>query len=87
MFHLKIPQSIIVHFGNTYFCEQVFLAKHRTNHACNSAICYELDTNLIKQLCNFTYYPSLMHEPTVLGSGLQFDKCPLPWTFSCTPEK
>ena len=51
------------YFGNTYFCEQVFLIQHSTKHTCESAIYYELNINMIKQLCNFTYYPSLILNP------------------------
>ena len=77
------------HFGNTYFCEQVFLTQHSTKHTCESAIYYESDIDMIKQLCNFTYYPSLIPEPTALDSGskLLLANLPLPWTFFCTHEK
>ena len=38
---------------------------------------------------NFTYYSSLIPEPTVLDSGskLLLANLPLPWTFFCTHEK
>ena len=77
------------HFGNTYFCEQVFLTQHSTKHTCENAIYYELDIDMIKWLCNFSYYPSLIPEPTVLDSGskLLLANLPLPWTFFCTHEK
>ena len=44
---------------------------------------------MIKQLCNFTYYPSLIPESTVLNSGskLLLANLPLPRTFFCTYEK
>ena len=77
------------HFGNTYFCVQVFLTQHSTKHTCENTIYNELDIDMFKQLCNFTYFPSLIPEPTVLDSGseLLLANLSLPWTFFCTHEK
>ena len=58
-------------FGNYYFCKDSFLTQHSTGHTCESAIFYNLEISIIKDLCTFTYYPNLKPEPTVLDSVSQ----------------
>ena len=38
-----------------YFCEELFLVKHKTKHSCESAIFYDLSSTLIKHNCEFKY--------------------------------
>ena len=35
----------------TYYCEELFLVKHKTKHSCESAIFYKLDEDTIKKNC------------------------------------
>ena len=52
-----------------YFCEEIFLVKHKTKHSCESALFYNLSSTLIKQNCNFKYMFNTSVIPTVLDGG------------------
>ena len=43
-------------FGYEFYCEELFVVKHKTQHSCESAICYDLGTDIIKENCEFQYY-------------------------------
>ena len=83
----QIPSCF--HFSNTHICEQVFLTPQNTKHTPESAIHYDIDTNLIKQLCNITNYPLLFPQTILLDSGseLHLANLLLPLTFFCIHEK
>ena len=55
----------------TYFCEELFLVKHKTKHSCESAIFYKLDSKVIKENCNFKYFYNETVIPSVLDRGSQ----------------
>ena len=67
---LRIPElrmcKIIDH---KYFCEEIFLMKHKTKHSCESALLYELPNDLIKRNCDFDYYLNTTVTPAVLDGG------------------
>ena len=42
--------------GYEFYCKELFVVKHKTSFSCESAIYVNLDTNLIKENCNFTFY-------------------------------
>ena len=52
-----------------YFCEEIFLVKHKTKHSCESALFYNLSSNLIKQNCDFKYMFNASVIPAVLDGG------------------
>ena len=53
-----------------FYCEELFVVKHKTSYSCESAIYFNLDTNIIKENCNFTiYYNKTDTIPTVLDGG------------------
>ena len=39
--------------GYEFYCEEIFVVKHKTSYSCESAIYFNLDTNIIKENCNF----------------------------------
>ena len=39
--------------GYEFYCEELFVVKHKTSYSCESAIYFNLDTNIIKEICNF----------------------------------
>ena len=39
--------------GYEFYCEELFVVKHKTSYSCKSAIYFDLDTNVIKETCNF----------------------------------
>ncbi len=54
-----------VKFAVVYFCEQLFLMKHNSEHTCESAIYHNQSPSLIKEKCNIEYYPYLNPEPAI----------------------
>ena len=54
-----------------YFCEELFLVKDRSKHSCESALYFNLSTDIIKQNCNFQYYFNKTVVPAVLDNGNQ----------------
>ena len=56
--------------GYEFYCEELFVVKHKTIYSCESAIYFNLDTNIIKENCNFRfYYNKTDIIPTVLDGG------------------
>ena len=55
--------------SHIYFCEELFLVKHKTKHSCESALFYELDSALVRQNCKFKYYYNTSVIPSVLDGG------------------
>ena len=42
--------------GYEYYCEELFVVKSRTRYSCVSAIYFNLESNIIKEYCEFLYY-------------------------------
>ena len=56
--------------GYEFYCEEFFVVKHKTSYSCESAIYFNLDTNIIKENCNFRFYYNKTDViPTVLDGG------------------
>ena len=56
--------------GYEFYCEELFVVKHKTSYSCESAIYFNLDTDIIKEICNFRfYYNKTDITPTVLDGG------------------
>ena len=56
--------------GYEFYCEELFVVRHKTIHSCESTIYFDLDTEIIKQNCNFLfYYNKTDITPAVLDSG------------------
>ena len=41
---------------HTYYCEELFLIKHKTKHSCESAIFYNLTADVVYSVCQFDYF-------------------------------
>ena len=55
--------------GYEFYCKELSV-KHKTSYSCESAIYFNLDTNIIKENCDFTfYYNKTDIIPTVLDGG------------------
>ena len=39
--------------GYEFYCKELFVVKHKTRYSCESTIYFNLDTNIIKENCNF----------------------------------
>ena len=55
--------------GNEFYCEELFIVKHQSSYSCESAIYFNLTTD-IRNNCNFDfYYNKTDITPTVLDGG------------------
>ena len=56
--------------GNKFYCEELFIVKHKSSYSCESAIYFNLTTDIIRNNCNFDfYYNKTDVTPTVLDGG------------------
>ena len=56
--------------GSEFYCEELFVVKHRTQHSCESAIYFDLGADIIKDNCEFQYYFNKTDvKPSVLDGG------------------
>ena len=42
--------------GYEFYCEELFVVKHKFQHSCESAIYFDLGIDIIKENCDFQYY-------------------------------
>ena len=42
--------------GYEFYCKELFVVRHKSIHGCKSAIYFDLDTEIIKQNCDFMFY-------------------------------
>ena len=58
------------HIAYTFYCEELFVVKHKSSYSCESAIYFNLTGDIIKSNCNFDFYLNKTDiTPTVLGGG------------------
>ena len=56
--------------GYEFYCEELFVVKHKSSYSCESAIYFNLTTDIIKSNCNFDFYFYKTDiTPTVLDGG------------------
>ena len=56
--------------GYEFYCEELFVVRQKMIHSCKSAICFNLDMEIIKQNCNFLFYYNKTNiTSAVLDSG------------------
>ena len=53
----------------SFYCEELFLVKHKTKLSCESAIFYNLTRDVILENCNFKYYYNTTVLPSILDGG------------------
>ena len=54
---------------HTYYCEELFLVKHKSKHNCESAIFYILTSDVVYSVCQFKYFYNTTVTPSVLDGG------------------
>ena len=54
---------------HTYYCEKLFLVKHKSKHSCESAISYKLSKEVVYSVCTFDYYYNTTVTSSVLDGG------------------
>ena len=58
--------------GYEYYCEELFVVKSKTRYNCASAIYFNLESDVIKENCEFWYYYNKIDiKPIVLDGGFQ----------------
>ena len=56
--------------GKMFYCEELFVVKHKSSYSCESAIYFNLTTDIIKDSCNFDFYYNKSDIiPTILDGG------------------
>ena len=56
--------------GYEFYCEELFVVKHKPSYSCESAIYFNLTTEINKSNCNFNFYFNKTNiTPTVLDGG------------------
>ena len=56
--------------GYEFYCEELFVVKHKSKYSCESVIYFNLDTEIIKDNCKFRfYYNKTDITPIVLDGG------------------
>ena len=56
--------------GYEFYCEELFVVKHKTQYSCESAIYFDLGIDINKENCEFQYYFSQTDvKPSVLDGG------------------
>ena len=55
--------------GYIYYCEELFVVKHRSKHSCASAIFYELGSQQVIKNCKFDYMYNATVPPVILDGG------------------
>ena len=54
---------------HSYYCEELFLVKHKSKHSCESAIYCNLSKEVINEYCTFKYFYNTTVMPSVLDRG------------------
>ena len=58
--------------GYESYCEELFVVKHKSSSSCESAIYFNLTTDIIKNNCNFDFYFNKTDiTPIVLDGGVE----------------
>ena len=58
--------------GYKYYYKELFVIKSKTRYSCASAIYFNLESDVIKENCEFQYYYNKTDiKPTVLDGGFQ----------------
>ena len=56
--------------GNEFYCEELFIVKHKSSYSCESAIYFNLTMNIIRKNCDFDFhFNNTEITPTVLDGG------------------
>ena len=75
--------------GSTYYCQNSYVLCQRTQHTCESAIYYKMDTKMISKHCQVKFAANIEFSPKVLDAGetMVLFNLPRPWILLCGQEK
>ena len=69
---LVLPELVMCKkIRGTFYCEELFLVKHKTKLSCESAIFYNLTRDVILENCKFKYFYNITVLPSILDGGSQ----------------
>ena len=70
---LRIPElRMCKQIWHSYYCEELFLVKHKSKHSCESAIYYNLSKEVITEYCSFKYFYNTTIMPSILDGGPKY---------------
>ena len=55
----------------TYYCEELFVVKHKSKHSCVSVIFFDLGPKVVSRNCKFDYTYNQTVSPVILDGGRQ----------------
>ena len=75
--------------GSTYYCQNSYVLRQRTQHTCESAIYYKTDAKMITKHCQAKFAANVKFTPKVLDTGetMVLFNLPRPWILLCGQEK
>ena len=75
--------------GPTYYCQNSYVLRQRTQHTCESAIYYKMDAKTITKHCQAKFAANVEFTPKVLDAGetMVLFNLPRPWILLCGQEK
>ena len=75
--------------GATYYCENLYVLRHRSEHTCESAIYYRTDPKTIIKHCRVMFAHRQNFPPKVLDAGktMVLFNLPRPWILVCGKRK
>ena len=75
--------------GPTYYCQNSYVLRQRTQHTCESAIYYKMDAKTITKHCQAKFAANVEFTPKVLDAGetMVLFNLPRPWILLCSQEK
>ena len=69
---LKVEElRMCKHINFKYYCEELFLLKHKSKHSCESALFFKLAPHIIKRNCDIKYLFNATVPPSILDGGSQ----------------
>ena len=75
--------------GATYYCKNLYVLGHRSEHTCESAIYYRTDPKMIMKHCRAMFTSRQNFPPKVLDAGetMILFNLPRPWILVCGKHK
>ena len=75
--------------GSTYYCQNSYVLRQRTQHTCESAIYYKMDAKTITKYCQAKFAANVEFTPKVLDAGetMVLFNLPRPWILLWGQEK
>ena len=57
--YINVRQQVVAtckRISYEFFCEELFVVRHKSIHSCKSAIYFDLDKDIIEQICDFKFF-------------------------------